>query len=204
MRTMNTMPIEKHQLPNVHPPERAHEVKRRPLLSVVTPAYNEAKQSAGALRAALRCSRFGRCRLGVDCCRRSLWRSEPLRPLAKLPVGTREFMPFALRRNFGSHMATTCGLLMPRVDCAVIMAADLQDPPEALRNLLTKWLADAQVVWAVRGRREGEKATTIGYSRLYHMLMRHIVGLKEYASYWRRLLPCGPLCSRCLSPIQRE
>ena len=59
------------------------------------------------------------------------------------------------------------------------MAADLQDPPEVLPALLRKWLVGAQVVWAVRARREGEKASTIGSSRLYHMVMRHVVGLKE-------------------------
>ena len=59
------------------------------------------------------------------------------------------------------------------------MAADLQDPPEVLPILLKKWLAGVQVVWAVRARREGEKASTIGFSRFYYMLMRHVVGLKE-------------------------
>ena len=36
-----------------------------------------------------------------------------------------------------------------------------------------------QVVWAARGRREGESATTIGFSRLYYWLMRNMVGVKE-------------------------
>jgi dolichol-phosphate mannosyltransferase len=82
-------------------------------------------------------------------------------------------------RNFGSHTAITCGLHHARGDCAVIMAADLQDPPESLPKLLDSWASGAQVVWAARGHREGEKISTIRLSRLYYWLMRHIVGIKE-------------------------
>jgi dolichol-phosphate mannosyltransferase len=59
------------------------------------------------------------------------------------------------------------------------MAADLQDPPEILPKLFSRWQEGIQVVWAVRARREGEKASTRGFSRLYYLLMRNIVGIKE-------------------------
>src|SRR5262249_10782350 len=36
-----------------------------------------------------------------------------------------------------------------------------------------------KVVWAARGAREGEKTTTLGFSRLYYWVMRRIVGMKE-------------------------
>jgi dolichol-phosphate mannosyltransferase len=84
-----------------------------------------------------------------------------------------------LARNFGSHAALTCGLHHARGDCAVIMAADLQDPPETLPLLLTQWHSGAQVVSAVRSRREGEKLSTIAFSRFYYWIMRRIVGLRE-------------------------
>jgi dolichol-phosphate mannosyltransferase len=84
-----------------------------------------------------------------------------------------------LARNFGSHIAAICGLHHTCAKCAIVMAADLQDPPESLAALLSKWREGAQVVWAVRGHREGEKAVTVGFSRLYYFLMRYVVGLKE-------------------------
>lgn len=89
---------------------------------------------------------------------------------------------FRFSRNSGSHIGITCGLHQSRGGCAVIMAADLQDPPETLPQLLEEWHKGAQVVWAVRARREGEKATTIGFSRLYYWIMRQIVGMKEMPS----------------------
>lgn len=84
-----------------------------------------------------------------------------------------------LSRNFGSHIAIICGLQNAQGDCVTIMAADLQDPPEILPELFAKWQEGAQVIWAVRARREFEKASTRGFSRLYHLIMSNIVGIKE-------------------------
>lgn len=84
-----------------------------------------------------------------------------------------------LARNSGSHTAITCGLRQARGDCAVVLAADLQDPPETLPALLAQWQAGAQVVWAVRARREGESASAVGFARLYYLIMRRLVGMQE-------------------------
>lgn len=59
------------------------------------------------------------------------------------------------------------------------MAADLQDPPEEIPRLVEKWRDGAQVVWAVRRKREGEKTSKLVFSRFYYWLMRHLVGMHE-------------------------
>lgn len=87
-----------------------------------------------------------------------------------------------LARNAGAHAALLCGLQLARGRCAVLMAADLQDPPATIPALVERWRQGAQVVWAVRRRREGEKASTVASSRLYYWLMRHIVGLEDLPS----------------------
>ena len=84
-----------------------------------------------------------------------------------------------LSRNFGSHAAIACGLQHAAGDCAVVMAADLQDPPETLPELLAPWRDGVQVVWAARRRRDGEKVSTLAFSRVYYMLMRRIAGIKD-------------------------
>lgn len=81
-----------------------------------------------------------------------------------------------LSRNFGSHLAITCGLSKAKGDAAVVLAADLQDPPEVILNMLNKWKEGTEIVWAVR-----ETHTTF-FSRLYYWIIRHIVGLKELPS----------------------
>ncbi len=75
-------------------------------------------------------------------------------------------------KNFGSHKAFTAGLEHCSGDAAVILAADLQDPPETVPQLVGKWRAGARVVWAVRDEREGESLATRLLSRLYYQLMR--------------------------------
>jgi dolichol-phosphate mannosyltransferase len=85
---------------------------------------------------------------------------------------------FRLARNSGSHVAITCGLHQVDGDAAVMMAADLQDPPETLTAMLDRWRLGAQVVWAVRRAQPGEKAHA-GFAAMYYWIMRNVVGMKE-------------------------
>jgi len=59
-----------------------------------------------------------------------------------------------LSRNFGSHAAITAGLHAAAGDCAIFLAADLQDPPELIPLLLDRWQAGHRVVWAVQSCRD--------------------------------------------------
>jgi glycosyltransferase involved in cell wall biosynthesis len=78
-----------------------------------------------------------------------------------------------LSRNSGSHVACAAGLDQCTGDAAIVMAADLQDPPEIVLKLADEWLRGNDVVWAVRSRREGEAWTTLASSWLFNTLMQH-------------------------------
>src|SRR5258706_14061744 len=65
---------------------------------------------------------------------------------------------FRLARNSGSHVAITCGLHHVDGDAAVMMAADLQDPPETLTARLDKGRQGAQGVGAGRREHPGSKS----------------------------------------------
>src|SRR5262245_48887645 len=59
-------------------------------------------------------------------------------------------------RNFGSHIAIAAAMAHCRGDCAVIMAADLQDPPALLPDFIARWRDGYDIVWGARtGRDEG-------------------------------------------------
>lgn len=88
---------------------------------------------------------------------------------------------FRFARNSGSHAAITCGLEHAQGDCAVVLASDLQDPPETIPALLQEWQNGAQVVWAVRAKREGESTSTLAFARIYYWIMRNFVGIKNMA-----------------------
>jgi polyisoprenyl-phosphate glycosyltransferase len=85
---------------------------------------------------------------------------------------------FRLSRNSGSHVAITCGLHHVESNAAVMMAADLQDPPETLATMVARWRQGAQVVWATRRVQPGE-ASHRGFAALYYWIMRRLVGMTE-------------------------
>ena len=85
---------------------------------------------------------------------------------------------FRLARNSGSHVAITCGLHQVEGDAAVMMAADLQDPPETLPSMIARWRQGAQVVWATRRVQPGDRSHK-GFAALYYWMMRRLVGMKE-------------------------
>ncbi|RCS31484.1 glycosyltransferase [Rhodanobacter denitrificans] len=67
-----------------------------------------------------------------------------------------------LSRNFGKEAALTAGLDAVLADAAVVIDADLQDPPELIPALVEQWQAGYDVVYATRSAREGES----GFKRL--------------------------------------
>src|SRR5262245_35939050 len=80
----------------------------------------------------------------------------------------------ALARNFGHEMATTAGLHHARGQAVIVMDADLQDPPELIREFLARWREGYQVVYGVREKREQETALKKLTSFLFYRLMRKI------------------------------
>jgi len=79
-----------------------------------------------------------------------------------------------LSRNFGSLGAILAGLKYSTGDCAAIISADLQDPPELIVQMIEKWEMENKVVMAVREQREDSFFTKV-CARIYYYLMRRFV-----------------------------
>ena len=82
-------------------------------------------------------------------------------------------------RNCGSHAAVAAGLHFCRGDVAIMLAADLQDPPEIIPQLLLEWEKGSKVVWGVRDKREGENFFTIACSRFFYFLMNRLTDVSQ-------------------------
>lgn len=74
-------------------------------------------------------------------------------------------------RNFGSHAAILAGLRHAGGDAAVILSADLQDPPEIVEKMILQWQNGSNIVWAVRESRKEPFFIKI-FSAAYAHLMR--------------------------------
>ena len=141
------------------------------LLSIVTPAYNEAFNLPTMYR--------GLVATLSDLAPSLAWEwiivddhstDGTFAAITTLAQNDRRVRGCRLARNCGSHAAVACGLDQALGDAAVVLAADLQDPVETLPELVAQWKAGAQVVWAVRGH-----APT--FSRLYYLLLRRWSGI---------------------------
>ena len=77
--------------------------------------------------------------------------------LSELTKTDKNIKIITFSRNFGHQKAVTAGLNNCHTDMAVIIDADLQDPPEVIPDMI-KTLIDskAQVVYCVRKSRKGE------------------------------------------------
>jgi dolichol-phosphate mannosyltransferase len=79
-----------------------------------------------------------------------------------------------LVRNFGSNAAIMAGLTYAKGDCTAIIAADLQDPPELIGDMVARWCAGAKVVLAARAERRDPLLTRLT-SDLFNWLFRRLV-----------------------------
>lgn len=86
--------------------------------------------------------------------------------------------PVIFARNYGHQIAVTAGMDYSRGDAVVVIDADLQDPPEAILDLIAKWREGYEVVYAVRAEREGETWFKLFTASLFYRLIYRITDVK--------------------------
>jgi glycosyltransferase involved in cell wall biosynthesis len=149
-----------------------------PILSLVLPVYNEA-QIIPELDRRLRA--FLADLTAID----DAWevvfvddgsRDQSLSMLRELAAAEPRYKVLSFARNFGHQMAITAGLDRAEGDAVVVMDADLQDPPEVVREMLTRWREGFDVVFAVRSKRHGEGWFKRLTASLFYRLLRVMLG----------------------------
>ena len=80
----------------------------------------------------------------------------------------------SLSRNFGGLAAAKTGFKFVTGDAFIILAADLQDPPEQILPMVEQWRAGHKFVVAARTRREDPLATRM-FAWLYYQLLDWLV-----------------------------
>ena len=94
-----------------------------------------------------------------------------------------------LSRNFGHQIALSAGLEHARGDVVVSMDGDLQDPPELIPQLIERWRAGSDVVFAIRQHREGETWFKLATASAFYKLINRVssVDIPEQAGDYRLL-----------------
>jgi glycosyltransferase involved in cell wall biosynthesis len=81
-------------------------------------------------------------------------------------------------RNFGAVRAVKTGLHFVTGDCFTFLAADMQDPPQLIEQMVDCWLSGAKYVTCVRSQRDDPLPSRF-FSNLYYKLVRLFV-VKDY------------------------
>ena len=82
-----------------------------------------------------------------------------------------------LSRNFGHQLAITAGLDRADGEAVVVMDADLQDPPEVVGEMVERWRAGFDVVYAVRQKRHGETWFKRLTAALFYRFLNAMLGV---------------------------
>jgi dolichol-phosphate mannosyltransferase len=155
-------------------PSEATGPRKQELISIVTPCYCEAENLPvlhGRLQAALANVDFDWEHVIID----DHSPDNTFDVAAALAAGDPRIKVVRLARNSGAHLADYCGFELSRGDAAVVLVADLQDPPELIPQMVARWRAGDQVVWACRRQREGVGRWGRLASAAYYALLRRLV-----------------------------
>jgi polyisoprenyl-phosphate glycosyltransferase len=142
-----------------------------PLLSIVSPLYNEAAnlpEFVQQIHAAID-------PLAID------WelilvndgsRDNSLQIASQLAAADKNLRVVSFSRNFGHEAASSAGLRYARGNAVVLIDSDLQDPPAIIPRMLEKWREGFQIVYGVRASRASEPLLKKVTSWLFYRLLR--------------------------------
>ncbi|MDR1368675.1 MAG: glycosyltransferase family 2 protein [Dysgonamonadaceae bacterium] len=99
--------------------------------------------------------------------------------LSRIAVHDKNVKIIHFSRNFGHQAAVTAGINHCKTELAVIIDADLQDPPEIIPDLLQKMEDEqANVVYCVRKSRAGENKFKLWSARRFYRAMNSMSEVK--------------------------
>ena len=81
------------------------------------------------------------------------------------------FRVLRLSRSFGHQIALSAGLDLARGDAVITMDGDLQHPPEVIADLVRRWEAGDEIVYAVMEERQGESRFKDWTARAFYRLL---------------------------------
>lgn len=162
--------------PNVYVSRRGDSRPAAPLLSVIVPVFNEEDvigHFLEATRSVLDATGLAYEYIFVDDGSRDT-------TAALLTDALRNGLPgrlLGLSRNFGKEAALSAGLEAAKGDIAIIIDADLQDPPELILQMLDGWRAGYDVVYGLRVDRSSDTLMKRSTADLFYRLFNRLANI---------------------------
>ena len=148
----------------------------RPTFSVVVPIWNEEKVIPELYRRVVNIMESTNATWELICVDDGS-RDKSLAMLLELHAKDPRVKVLQFSRNFGHQIAITSGADFAQGDAVIVMDADLQDPPEVVLQMIEKWRAGYEVVYAVRASRQGETKFKLWTASLFYRLLQRITDI---------------------------
>ncbi len=94
--------------------------------------------------------------------------------LKELSKENRHIKAVRLMRNFGHQMALSCGYSLAKGSAVISLDADLQDPPEAIPEMIEKWNKGADIVYARRKVRTSDSFFKRNTAQLFYRFINFL------------------------------
>jgi len=101
-------------------------------------------------------------------------RDRTLEMLENIAKTDKNVKVISLSRNFGHQAAVTAGLRYTIGDVVVIMDADMQDPPEVIKEMVELWEKGNEVIYAKRKVRKGETPFKLITAKVFYKLLNNL------------------------------
>ena len=147
-------------------------MKKKKLISIVTPCYNEEDNIDELYHRIVRVMAdqpYDYEHIYIDNCSTD----ETVQKIKRIAAHDRRLKLIVNARNFGHIRSPYYGILQSKGDACILIASDLQDPPEMINEFIAKWEQGFKTVLAVKPE-SAENSIRFGLRKWYYRLISRI------------------------------
>lgn len=148
------------------------DITTKKLISIVTPCYNEEdniQELYQRVAAVMSAQPYDYEHICIDNCSTD----GTVRKIKEIAAHDGRLKLIVNARNFGHIRSPYYGILQSNGDACVLIASDLQDPPEIIAEFIKKWEQGYKTVLAVKPESE-ESSIMFGLRKIYYRLITRI------------------------------
>lgn len=148
------------------------DITTKKLISIVTPCYNEEdniEELYQRVAAVMSAQPYDYEHICIDNCSTD----GTVRKIKEIAARDKRLKLIVNARNFGHIRSPYYGILQSHGDACVLIASDLQDPPEMIAEFIKKWEQGYKTVLAVKPESE-ESSIMFGLRKIYYRLITRI------------------------------
>lgn len=105
-------------------------------------------------------------------------KDKTLEILEEISKNERYIKIISFSRNFGHQAAVTAGLKDTTGDAIVVIDADMQDPPELIKDMIKLWEEGNEVIYAKRKIRKGESKFKLITAKMFYDILNGLADVE--------------------------